>query len=328
MKRSVGVLLVLVALVGAAAAEKKKAPKAAEPPPAAEPAPSEAAEPAEDPPLTPEEIEAQMPPHVKGPKLVELGHEIELDLPEGMILLEREEAQKLIREGGDDAENALGVVVRLDAQWWAVIEYNDVGYVDDSDADQLNANELLDAYKQGTQEQNIKRKQLGVPELVLDGWSEMPSYQKAAKHLVWGLKGHSTDGVFINYFTRLLGRNGYISINLIDSPENIEAAKVQAQPLLTATRYKAGSRYEDHQDGDKSSGLGLRALVLGGTGVAVVKAAKAGIIVKLLLVFKKGFIVVFAAIGGFFKWLFGRKKDQDTEVPPDPPAVSGDPPSV
>lgn len=328
MKRSVGVFLVLVALVGAAAAEKKKSAKAAEPPPAAEPAPSEAAEPAEDAPPTPEEIEAQMPPHVKGPKLVDLGHEIELDLPEGMILLEREEAQKLIRQGGDDAENALGVVVRLDAEWWAVIEYSDIGYVDDSDADQLNANELLESYKQSTQQQNIKRKQLGVPELVLDGWSEMPSYQKALKHLVWGLEGHSTDGVFINYFTRLLGRNGYISINLIDSPENIEAAKVQAQPLLTATRYKVGARYEDHQDGDKSSGLGLRALVLGGTGVAVVKAAKAGIIVKLLLVLKKGFIVVFAAIGGFFKWLLGRKKSEGTDVPPEPPAVSGDPPSV
>lgn len=273
--------------------------------------------------MTPEEIEAQMPPHVKGPKLVDLGHNIELELPEGMVLLERTEAQNMIRQGGDDAENVIGAVMRLDSTWLAIIEYDDVGYVDDSDADQLNAAELLDSYKRGTVEQNIKRKQLGVPELVLDGWSEMPAYQKQVKHLVWGLKGHSTDGPFINFFTRLLGRNGYISINLIDSPETIDQAKTQALPLLAATHYTVGSRYEDHADGDKSSGIGLRTLVLGGTGIAVVKAAKAGFLIKLLLVFKKGFIVVFAAIGGFFKWLLGRKKKEGTELPPEPPAVSG-----
>jgi uncharacterized membrane-anchored protein len=351
MRRSVGVFAVIVALTGVVAAETaapdpaksaekaKAAKKAAENKPtgkaagngakAAEPAaeaPTEDA-PAEDAPLTPEQIEAQMPPHVKGPKLVDLGHDIEIDLPEGMVLLERDEAQKMIRQGGDEATNVVAAVMRLDSTWLAIIEYDDVGYVDDSDADQLNAAELLESYKKGTDMQNVKRKELGVAELFLDGWSEMPAYQNAARHLVWGLKGHSADGQFINFFTRLLGRNGYISINLIDSPEAIEQAKTQALPILTATHYKAGSRYEDHADGDKSSGLGLRALVLGGTGIAVVKAAKAGILIKLLLVFKKGFIVVFAAIGGFFKWLLGRKKTDDAGLPPEPPAVSGDPPA-
>ncbi len=321
MTRRVGVIVVLLALIGTASARKKAPPPA---PPPEEPAEEAAA--AEDAPLTPEEIEAQMPPHVKGPKVVDLGHHIELALPEGMVLLERTEAQNMIRQGGDDAENVIGAVMRLDSTWLAIIEYDDVGYVDDSDADQLNAAELLDSYKRGTVEQNIKRKQLGVPELVLDGWSELPAYQKEVKHLVWGLKGHSTDGPFINFFTRLLGRNGYISINLIDSPETIELAKTQALPLLAATHYTAGFRYEDHAEGDKSSGIGLRTLVLGGTGIAVVKAAKAGFLIKLLLVFKKGFIVVFAAIGGLFKWLLGRKKNAGSELPPDPPAVSGDPP--
>lgn len=340
MTRSVGVFVVIVALMGVGAAEtatpkkakiaeKAKADKKPADKKVADDVPADvpAEAPAEDAELTPEQIEAQMPPHVKGPKLVDLGHEIEIDLPEGMILLERTEAQNMIRQGGDDAENVIGAVMRLDATWLAVIEYDDVGYVDDSDADKLNAAELLESYKKGTEMQNVKRKQLGVAELFLDGWSEMPAYQKTVKHLVWGLKGHSTDSQFINFFTRLLGRNGYISINLIDSPEAIEQAKTQALPILTATHYKAGSRYEDHKGDDKSSGLGLRALILGGTGIAVVKAAKAGLIIKLLLVFKKGFIVVFAAIGGFFKWLFGRKKSDDGGVPPEPPAVSGDPPA-
>ena len=70
----------------------------------------------------------------------------------------------------------------------------------------------------------------------------------------------------------------------------------------------------------KTAGLGLKALVLGGAGIAVAKAAKAGILIKLLLVFKKGFILVLAAIGGFFKWLFGGKQ-QDAVPPSDPLSV-------
>jgi len=45
---------------------------------------------------------------------------------------------------------------------------------------------------------------------------------------------------------------------------------------------------------DKSSGIGLRGLVLGDAGVAV--PSKLGLIAKLLLVFKKGFILIFAGI--------------------------------
>src|SRR5689334_8295910 len=86
--RRLGVIVVLLALMGTAAA--KKAPAKAPPPePPAQEAPVEEGSAAEDAPMTPEELEAQLPPHVKGPKLVDLGYEIELQLPEGMILLER-----------------------------------------------------------------------------------------------------------------------------------------------------------------------------------------------------------------------------------------------
>ncbi len=62
--------------------------------------------------------------------------------------------------------------------------------------------------------------------------------------------------------------------------------------------------------------MGLRALVLGGTGIAVAKAAKVGLLAKFLLIFKKGFIVIFIAIGGFIKWLTGRKKEEEAPPPP------------
>jgi hypothetical protein len=71
--------------------------------------------------------------------------------------------------------------------------------------------------------------------------------------------------------------------------------------------------------------MGLRALVVGGTGLAVMKAAKAGILIKLLLVFKKGLWLILVPIIGFFKWLFGRKKDVVPETPPSETPPSDDP---
>jgi uncharacterized membrane-anchored protein len=330
MTRALGVFVVWLAMMATATAEDKaekqpakptaKAKSPKQPPPeAAPPAEEEAAEDAE---LTPEEIEATLPPHINGPKLVDLGHNIEINVPEGMLLLERAEAQKMLAEGGDFTDNVLAIVGKVDAEWLIVIEFADVGYVDDSDANQLDANELFRQFEEGTRQQNIKRKSLGVPELFLDGWSEMPSYKHDKNQLVWGLKGHSSDGPVINFFTRILGRHGYLSVNLIDSPDQIEKSKVDSASVLTSLSFRKGSTYADHQDDDKSSGLGLRALVLGGTGVAVAKAAKAGILIKLLLVFKKAFLFIILGVAGFFKWLFGRKKRDEYTPPPDDDPVT------
>jgi uncharacterized membrane-anchored protein len=186
---------------------------------------------------------------------------------------------------------------------------------------------MLDQFKQGTIEQNKKRVAMGVPELILDGWSEPPRYERSTRHLVWGLNGHDTRGKFVNFFTRFLGRNGYLSVDLIDDPATIEASKVEALSVLDAVHFDIGSRYEDHVGSDRSSGLGLKALVLGGTGLVIAK--KTGILIAILLALKKGFIVVIAAIGGLFKWLFGRRKREADAVPTtstsDPPAPDGPP---
>ncbi len=235
-------------------------------------------------------------PHITGPKLVDLGNQSEIDLPDGMVMYEREVAQKLLREEGSRADNVVAALFRPDQEWGVVIEYEDSGYINDSDANELDGDKLQ-AFREGTAEQNATRRQLGKPELFVDAWSEPPRYEVAKHHLVWGLKLHdSTNEPIINFFTRVLGRTGYLSINLIAAPDKIEQAKVQALAVLTSTRFKPGARYEDHKSGDKDSGIGLTALVLGGAGLAVAKAAKAGIIIKILLVLKKGIIVIVAAI--------------------------------
>jgi uncharacterized membrane-anchored protein len=304
-------------------AEDAKAKAQDAKPAAGDPAVEAAGAPADE---SAESAESTLPPHIEGPKLVDLGNHTEIDLPGGMILLERTEAQKLLREMGSSPEGTVAIVIKLGSSWTVHIDYDDAGYIDDSDAADLDAGELLESYREGTRQQNATRKSLGKPEIVIDDWSERPRYERAQRQLVWGIAGHVVEHKVINFFTRILGRNGFLSVNLIAAPEEMDAAKKEALAVLQATRFKAGSRYEDHASSDKSSGIGLRGLVLGGAGVAV--ASKLGFLAKILLIFKKGVIVIFMAIGGLFRWLF-RRKPQGSPVSDsggDPLQGAGGPP--
>ncbi len=324
MTQRLGVIVAMVLLAGVAWADKKPPAKPLAKPAATTPEPARPADAnagsagatAAEPP--------DLPPHITGPKLVDLGNQVEIELPAGAILLEKTEAQAAVRKGGSDPTNVVAFIGALDADWAIILEYSGEGYVDDSDADKLDASELFESYQEGNKQQNEQRKTMGIDPLILDGWSEMPSYDKPSHNLRWGLKAHSNSGNVINYFRRALGRNGFLSINLIDAADKIEQAKVTTAPIVAAIHFKAGSRYEDHQSGDKDSGIGLRGLVLGGAGVAVL--AKTGLLLKILLVFKKAILFIVVGIGGFFKWLFGRKKKADPTVPPAPPTGTDPPP--
>lgn len=245
-----------------------------------------------------------LPLHVVGPKRVELGGGAAVDLPEGLLLFERAQAQELSRQMGNSPESVVAIIGKPASDWLVVIHLDEAGFIDDSDADELDADDLLESLRQGTAEQNKQRKTMGVPELFVDGWSEKPRYVRAQHHLVWGLAAHSVNNKVINFLTRILGRNGYLSVNLVAEPEKLEAAKQEALAILHATQFKPGFRFEDHVSSDHSSGIGLRGLVLGGAGVAV--ASKLGFLAKVLFALKKAILFVVLGVGAVFRRLFRR----------------------
>src|SRR5262249_8611005 len=165
-------------------------------------------------------------PHIEGPKLVDLGNNAEINVPAGMWLIERAEAVRIQEKLGNDTSSLVAMVADPTADWIIVIDYGDVGYVSDGDADELDGAELLESYKEGTVNQNTKRRQLGIPELFVDDWSDRPRYDRSERRLVWGIRAHGSDNEkVINFMTRILGRLGFLSINLIDAPERIDASK-------------------------------------------------------------------------------------------------------
>src|SRR5438445_6013778 len=113
MTRRLGVLVALLALVSSAAADKAKKPDPK--PEAKKPAAAEPAPPADDGTAgSAAAVDSGLPPHIEGPKLVDLGNDTEIDLPAGMILLERKAAQEFVARGGSTGESIVAVIANPD----------------------------------------------------------------------------------------------------------------------------------------------------------------------------------------------------------------------
>jgi uncharacterized membrane-anchored protein len=325
MRSRVLVVLALALLPGSVWAarrpskEKPVAPAAAEPP---------AGEEDQGPPVK----------HRKGPEKVSLGQDLSIDLPAGFILLEKAEANAMMQKMGNFGtdDSLLALVAHPPAGWMVVVRFEPEGYVKDDEAEKLDAGEILSTIREATEAANEERQKHGFAPIHVDGWTESPHYDRQAHHLVWGIKGSSKNGASVNYNTRVLGRKGYASLNLIDDPDGIEAGKPDLAALLAATTFAPGARYADFDaKTDKVAEYGLAALVAGGAGAAALKLAKVGLLAKfggkllaLIIALKKGIVLILLAIGAFLKRILARLRNKPAAPPPaEPPPPAAPPPA-
>jgi uncharacterized membrane-anchored protein len=230
--------------------------------------------------------------------------------------LDPAETEKLLvawgNEPGNDTQGAIipNDVDPFTAEGWAVIvTYEDDGHVDDSEAKDIDYDDLLKDMKEGTEDNNKARKDAGFEAVHLLGWAEKPHYDSSTKKLYWAkeLKFGSSEGSTLNYDVRVLGREGVLSMNAVSSMSQLEQIRGDMRPLIEVAEFNAGHRYADfNSKTDRMAEYGLGALIAGGV------AAKLGLFAKLgalLLAFKKLIFIAIAAIGGFFAKLFGKKKD-------------------
>jgi uncharacterized membrane-anchored protein len=212
-------------------------------------------------------------------------------------------------------DNLVGLVIAggEESSWFVTLRYDAEGYVKDDEA--IDSDELLDSMREGLEEFNAERKQRGFPALKLDGWDEKPHYDRKAHHLVWCLRVSDSEGASANYNTRVLGRKGYISVNLVTEPARVGADKHHAAAILAAARFQPGARYEDFDSSsDKVAEYGLAGLVAGGMGLGAMKLVKMGLLAKswklllgLLIAGKKLIIPLLVALGYGVKKLFDRR---------------------
>jgi uncharacterized membrane-anchored protein len=248
-----------------------------------------------------------------------------IELPEKYIFVKKDFAKKLLEREGYRDPGVSGIIIAVNkekkADFEVICKFDECGYVKDDDAEKLNPDEILKSYKEGSKTQNEDRKNLGLPPIFVGGWAEKPHYEKQKHQVIWALNVKEKDDpsapvTSVNYNTRILGRRGVLSLNMITEPNLLDANKVKVASLLNATTFNAGQSYADFVPGkDKAAEFGIAGLILGGGALAA--AAKFGVFgvlakwgLGILLVLKKFIILAIAGIGAFFTKIF-KKKPKD-----------------
>lgn len=251
---------------------------------------------------------------IKGPTDVAIAGQAVLQLPSGYHFVPAEPSRDLLEAMGNPGnENVQGMIFPAhetdDSQWFMVVVYNPAGYIKDDDAKDWKPESLLAEIRKGTDAANSERRERGLPEIEVAGWVEEPQYDSETHRLVWSMASRpkgQTDASGINYNTLLLGREGYVSMNLVTEIGAIDKLKPVARNLLASLEFDAGKRYADFQEGtDKVAEYGLAALVAG------VAAKKLGLLAVAAAFFAKFAKLIIGgalvAMGGLGKFL-GRKK--------------------
>lgn len=239
-----------------------------------------------------------------------------LNLPAGYGYVPTAPARSLLEAMGNRVgDDLIGMVVPVGenaANWFMVVSYEAAGYIKDDDAKDWDADELLSSLKEGTEAANEDRRAQGIPEMEIVGWVEKPTYQASSQRLVWSLESRdkgqpdSPDNG-INYNTLLLGREGYVSMNLVTDKQAVEGLKPVARNLLSSLSFNNGKRYADfNPDTDHVAEYGLAALV---AGVAAKKLGFFALAAAFFAKFAKVLVIGgIAAIAGLGK-VFGKNKE-------------------
>ena len=234
-----------------------------------------------------------------GPKSIKLRDQATLALPSGAAFIPEAPARALMqRFGNKTSDNLLGIIAPWEQSDWIItLEYFSTGYVSDDDAKNWNPDDLLKSIRDNTQQDNAYRREHGAPELDVLGWVEKPHYDNATHRLIWSVlvkrKGEPANAVgSINYRMYALGREGYLSLNMIANPATIEERKPIAAAMLSHVNFDGGKRYTDfNSTTDRVAEFGLAALI---GGVVVKKLGLFALIAAFVIKGAK-FLVVLAA---------------------------------
>ena len=240
-----------------------------------------------------------------------------LHLGEKYHYLAPAEASQLLQMWGnppdESTEGAIypaGVNPLSESGWAVFLTYVDEGHIDDSDAAEIDYDDMLKDMKEGTDDYNAERKKAGFEAVHLVGWAEAPHYDAASKKLYWAkeLDFEGSPSHSVNYDVRVLGREGVLSMNAVASIDQLQQIRTDMRPLIDVAEFNEGYRYAEFDSKtDRMAEYGLGALIVAGVGAKLGLFAKLG---ALLLAFKKFIIIGIVALGGFIGKIFGRKKDE------------------
>jgi len=244
---------------------------------------------------------------IHGPKVVQIGAQATLAVPMGYAFLNPADTKKLMAIMHNPLSRNEYLLSPDNMGWFTLFQFENIGYV--KDTTQLNADDVLSAIKEGTAAENKERSARGWPTMTVIGWKYPPRYNATDKRLEWAIDARDSNNEEVtNYNTRILGRGGVMSMQLVTVPDNIDIAVNQLNSVLSGFSYVPSQTYSAYKPGDKIAEYGLAGLITGG---AVAVAAKTGLLKWLFKFIWIGVLALLAAIKGFFgriKNLFSSKK--------------------
>jgi uncharacterized membrane-anchored protein len=238
-----------------------------------------------------------------------------LQVPKNFRYLDAEQSEYVLQDlwGNPAGSGTLGMIVPENISllapnaWAFIITYDELGYVEDDDADDIDYDDLLEEMQTDTKTANEERVKEGYEAISLVGWAAKPYYDSEKKVLHWAkeLKFGEAEENTLNYNVRILGRKGVLVLNAVASMKEIGEVQASIPQVLSSFTYGDGQKYSDfNPEIDEVAAWTVGGLVAGKV------LAKVGVLAFLLKYIKIIIIGIGALATGAWKW-YKRK----TELP-------------
>ena len=269
---------------------------------------------------------------------IDLGNNLaSINIPQGFKYLDKPQSEKVIYDlwgNPRDNDKILGMIfpekggVMNYNSWAFVITYDEMGYVKDKDADDINYDDMMKEMKADAEKANPERVKQGYSAMHMIGWAEKPYYDKNKKVLYWAKEiqfGEDSTNT-LNYDVRVLGRKGVLSLNAVASIDQLQEVDKYKGQILSMVEFSTGSKYSDYDSGvDKVAAWTIGGLVAGKV------LAKVGLFALILKNIKLVILALVAGGGAVWRFITGRRKKKEeleyvqvvnsNENEPTPPAV-------
>lgn len=222
----------------------------------------------------------------------------------GLRLLDAPNTSEFLTLQGNLPQANSYTVAKRNFEWFSVFSFAPEGYVVDDE--KIDADALLKALKERNAQSESERKSKGLPSLFLEGWFISPRYDEITKRLEWATLLRTDRGEkSVNFSTKILGRNGHMSVILVSDPEHLNVDIKEFKSALNGFEFVQGERYAEWKQGDKVAEYGLGALVLGGAAAVATKkglwAVLGGLLAAGWKILAGLAVVAVAGLGSFFK---------------------------
>ncbi len=239
----------------------------------------------------------------KGPSVGDLGGNAQVKVPQGYVFVGSADTRTIMEANHNPITGReMGFVAPAGEDWFAVFEFDDVGYIKDDEKDSLDASALLSSIRKGTEEGNQERIKRGWPTMTILGWETPPRYNEITHNLEWAIRATSEGSPVVNHNTRLLGRAGVMEVTLVTNPATLNETLPKFKTMLEGFEFKEGHKYAQFRAGDRTAAYGLTGLIVGGGTAALVKTGAFKWIWKAL-------VAGAAAVAALFKKIFSRNKN-------------------